>query len=176
MNYADKSHKVAFNKDPIHPLLTRGWKEMHDLFGFERNQEVVLFYFGNDLFGIYHTKKLETPEQIPTYHSRALSVGHTMHFYLQLNSLSVVSSHLRIHMEFEDYVRACSFRSLIISSDNGSQKRFEVFYIDEPVMKTAIGIEWKEFCTENGFKDRDILCFKFEIVNPKKVNVFKVRM
>lgn len=49
--------------------------------------------------------------------------------------------------------------------------------MDAPSRKTALGMRWKEFCDENGFNVRDILCFKFEIVNPKKSgHVFKVQM
>jgi len=94
MNFADKSHKVTFNKDHIHQHLTHRWKEMHDVLGFHRNQEVVLFYYGNDFFGIYHSKKLKSPDQIPTYHSRGMRVGQTMHFYLQFNAFTVAASHL----------------------------------------------------------------------------------
>lgn len=67
---------------------------MHDVFGFHSNEKVILCYYGDNLFGIYHSKKHENPDQIPTYHSIGLRVGCTMHFYLQLNALSAISSHL----------------------------------------------------------------------------------
>jgi hypothetical protein len=84
IDYKDKLHSVEFNQSFIHPLLTNGWREMKDVFGFDINQEVDFLYYGNNVFGLMFSKTLECYCQIPMYHSRYTRFGYTIEFIVDV--------------------------------------------------------------------------------------------
>jgi hypothetical protein len=79
IDYKDTLHTVTFNMSFMRPLLTNGWREMKDVFGFDTNQEVDFIYYGNNTFGLMCSKTLECCCQINTAVLRGLVV--------QLNSI-----------------------------------------------------------------------------------------
>ncbi|CAJ2645311.1 hypothetical protein L195_g014590 [Trifolium pratense] len=175
MDYQDKIHSVTFNKSVVHPLLTSGWKQMKDVFLFNPNQEIDFLYYGNSLFGMMCSKRLECVCQIPMYHSRFLKFGYTLDFYLQLSYDVLNKGFLNITGAFEDYMRYCDFKILIACCDNGMIIPFQVALTDEPFRTTSIGTGWEYFCQENRFVAGDVLCFKFNIWNySNSVNVYKI--
>jgi hypothetical protein len=94
IDYKDTLHTVEFNQSFIHPLLTTGWKEMKDVFGFELNQEIDFLYYGNSVFGLMCGKSLECHCQIPMYHSRFIRFGYTIEFYQDLTSDNITKPFL----------------------------------------------------------------------------------
>jgi hypothetical protein len=100
MNYKYTSHIVKFNKDMVFPLLTDGWKEMKDVFDFTDQQDVTLFYHGNNIFGIISSKPLQNYQQLPTYHSHAVILGHTSHFCVRLTNDIINNPYLVICYQF----------------------------------------------------------------------------
>ncbi|CAJ2667010.1 unnamed protein product [Trifolium pratense] len=86
IDYKDKMHSLTFNHSFIRPLLTYGWREMKDVFGFDINQEFDFLYYGNSVFGLMCSKSLDCSCQIPMYHSRFVRFGYTVEFYVQLTN------------------------------------------------------------------------------------------
>jgi hypothetical protein len=86
MDYRYTSHTVKCNKDLIFPLLKEAWTEMKDVFGFTDQQDITLFYYGNNLFGIISSKPLQEYVHLPIYHSHAYLPGHTSHFCVRLTT------------------------------------------------------------------------------------------
>ncbi|CAJ2645070.1 uncharacterized protein LOC123905280 [Trifolium pratense] len=132
IDYNDKFHTVIFNQSFIHPLLTIGWREMKDVFGFDVNQEVDVLYYGNGVFGLMCSKSLECCCQIPVYHSRFIRFGYTIEFYLQLTSDNINRSFLTIFDGFEEYLRSCNFKYIFVCCDNGTIDTFDVAVTDKP--------------------------------------------
>jgi hypothetical protein len=94
IDYKDTLHTVEFNQSFIHPLLTTGWREMKDVFGFELNQEIDFLYYGNSVFGLMCGKSLECHCQIPMYHSRFIRFGYTIEFYQDVTSDNITKPFL----------------------------------------------------------------------------------
>jgi hypothetical protein len=84
----------------VFPLLIDGWKEMKDVFDFNDQQDVTLFYHGNNIFGIISSKPLQNYQQLPTYHSHAVILGHTSHFCVRLTNDIINNPYLVICYQF----------------------------------------------------------------------------
>jgi hypothetical protein len=94
IDYKDTLHTVTFNMSFMRPLLTNGWREMKDVFGFDTNQEVDFIYYGNNTFGLMCNKTLECCCQIPMYHSRFVKFGFTIEFYIDVTSDNITKPYL----------------------------------------------------------------------------------
>jgi hypothetical protein len=84
IDYKETLHRVTFNMSFLRPLLTTGWKEMKEKFGFDTNQEVDFLYYGDSVFGLMCSKSIECCCQIPSYHSRFVRLGCTIEFYVDV--------------------------------------------------------------------------------------------
>jgi hypothetical protein len=87
-------HPVSYNMSFIRPLLTVGWKEMKDVFGFSINQEMEVLYYGNGVFGLMCSRPLECHCHIPMYHSRFIKLGHTIEFYIDVTADNITKPFL----------------------------------------------------------------------------------
>ncbi|CAJ2657469.1 unnamed protein product [Trifolium pratense] len=175
IDYKDKLHVVAYNKSSIRPLLTHGWSEMKDVFGFETNQEIDFVYYGKSVFGLMCSKTLDCFCQVPMYHSRFVKIGYTMEFYINVTLDNIVKPFLNVFGSFEDYLRSCNFEFFIVCCDNGTMHSFDIALTEIPFRTTTIGIGWDDFCTRGEFFVGDLLCFKFTLFNPTNVAfVFKI--
>jgi hypothetical protein len=94
IDYKNKMHSVSFNMSSIRPLLTNGWKEMKDVFGFAANKEMEVLYYGKNMFGLMCSKPLECHCHIPMYHSRFIKFGYTIEFYVDVTADNVVKPFL----------------------------------------------------------------------------------
>jgi hypothetical protein len=104
IDYKETMHNVTFNMSFLRPLLTTGWREMKDIFGFDTNQEVDFLYYGDNIFGFMCSKSLECCCQIPFYHSRFVRLGCTIEFYVDVTIDNIAKPFV---------VRSLKFRLLI---------------------------------------------------------------
>ncbi|WJX51562.1 DNA helicase [Trifolium repens] len=120
MDYRYTSHTVKCNKDLIFPLLKEAWTEMKDVFGFTDQQDITLFYYGNNLFGIISSKPLQEYGHLPIYHSHAYLPGHTSHFCVRLTTDINDKPFMNIFCEFEDFIRNSNINYMNVCCANGA--------------------------------------------------------
>jgi hypothetical protein len=94
MDFRFDAHIVKFNKDRTHPMLTDGWSQLRDVFDLHHNEELTFGYYGQDIFGILASKKFETEDQIPIFHSRCITPGKCVRFQVQLSHDSINKPYL----------------------------------------------------------------------------------
>ena len=61
-------------------MLTKGWTDLHKFNDFPDNVEVVLGYYGYNLFFVQMFKEVDNVCCIPKWHSRSKIPYETMHF------------------------------------------------------------------------------------------------
>jgi hypothetical protein len=98
-----KHHKLKFNNNYDNPLLlNEGWESFKKFHKLPDDVEVVLQYFGHDLFGVKSFKKLGGAATIPSFHSRSLAPNKTNFFEFELTPNRVdmpkIVSHLTLFM------------------------------------------------------------------------------
>jgi hypothetical protein len=77
-------HVVKFNQDRVFPLLNEGWPELKSRYDFIDMEEITIAYYGHHNFGVISHKPLLDIKQVPLFHSRALKIGYTMNFCVNL--------------------------------------------------------------------------------------------
>jgi hypothetical protein len=85
-NFLDKSHCLTSNENIVHPLMTNGWEEMPNVFGFAGNTVIKLGYYGSNLFRLMSISPLKDNLEIPVYHSRSMRYGNTSNFFVAMNT------------------------------------------------------------------------------------------
>ncbi|GAU31619.1 hypothetical protein TSUD_63680 [Trifolium subterraneum] len=175
IDYKDKMHSVTFNMSSIRPLLTYGWREMKDVFGFGINQEVDFLYYGKSVFGFMCSKPLDCYCQIPIYHSRFTRFSYTVEFFLGLTTDNVSKPFLNVFDAFEEFLRSSNFEFILLCCDNGCIDAIDIALTDKPFITTSVGIGWNNFCVRGEFVAGDFLCFKFTVLNGSNVTcVYKL--
>jgi hypothetical protein len=96
-------HKLKFNKNYVNPLLlNEGWESFKKFHNLPDDVEVVLQYFGHDLFGVKSFKKLGDATAIPAFHSRSFAPKKTTFFEFELTNMRVdnpkIVSHFTLFM------------------------------------------------------------------------------
>ncbi|XP_045800807.1 uncharacterized protein LOC123903843 [Trifolium pratense] len=176
MDYRFEHHVVTYNKDEVHPLVTDGWKDMRDVFDLHQNEVIEFAYHGQGLFGIMASRRFESEDQIPDYHSRSVSRGNSVRFQVELTRDNMSNPYLSIWNAFEIYVRNSNLNVITACCDNGTKTEMQFAKQDNPFWMTALGPGWFGFCRKNGFRAGDQLCFNFSLVNcgNNVVRVFKI--
>jgi hypothetical protein len=85
-NFVDKSHYITSNENIVHPLMTNGWEEMPNVFGFAGNTVIKLGYYGSNLFRLMSISPLQDNLEIPVYLSRSMRYGNTSNFFVAMNT------------------------------------------------------------------------------------------
>jgi hypothetical protein len=96
-------HKLKFNKNYGNPLLlNEGWESFKKFHNLPDDVEVVLQYFGHDLFGVKSFKQLGDEATISEFHSRSFAPKKTTFFEFELTPNRVdmpkIVSHLTLFM------------------------------------------------------------------------------
>ncbi|XP_045790781.1 uncharacterized protein LOC123885546 [Trifolium pratense] len=175
MDYRFEHHVVTYNKDEIYPLLTDGWTKMREVFDLHKNEEIHFAYHGEGMFGITASRRFESEEQIPNYHSR-YTRGNCARFQVELTRENIRNPYLSIWDLFAIFVRNCNVNVITACCDNGTKTDLQIAIHDNPFPVTALGPGWFAFCRKNGFRAGDGLCFNFSLVNSGNnvVRVFKI--
>ncbi|MCH89692.1 hypothetical protein A2U01_0010592, partial [Trifolium medium] len=163
MDYRFDEHFVTFNKDESHPLLMDGWHEMREVFDLHQNEEIQFAYYGKDVFGIMGSKRFETEDQLPNFHSRCVTPGTCHRFQVDLTRENIRNPYFDIWNAFAIFVRKSNFNVLTACCDNGTKTDLEVAIHENPFKMTAFGPDWFGFCRKNDFRAGDVLCFKFSL-------------
>ena len=91
-------HKLKFNKNYENPLLlNEGWESFKKFHNLPDDVEVVLQYFGHDLFGVISFKELAGGASIPPFHSRSFVPKKTDFFQFNLTNMRVDNPKLVSH-------------------------------------------------------------------------------
>ncbi|WJX46228.1 hypothetical protein P8452_33049 [Trifolium repens] len=174
-NFVDKSHYVTSNENIGHPLMTNGWVEMPNVFGFAGNIVIKLGYYGNNLFRLMSINHLQDNLEILVYHSRSMRYGNTSNFFVAMNTEIINRPYLSIFCHFVEYVRFHKIKDIKVCCDKGMTFSFNVAYTQKPSHTTSIGLGTKEFCSLKKFGPEDVVCFKFDDVNPISLtHVYKI--
>ncbi|CAJ2644773.1 unnamed protein product [Trifolium pratense] len=167
-----KYHRIMFNGDFSHPLLTKGWNSLRSYYGMEDEHfEIEIAYYGQNLFTIKKGQNIVDTSIIPNFHSRSTTLDQTLYFDHTITS----KSFLVFNADMSKYIDKNDFNCLVLCGKKGKKidANIESDYLELP--SCYIEDEWKTFCTRNKFKIGDRVRIKFASVNQSHmVHIFKI--
>ncbi|KAK2360331.1 hypothetical protein QL285_011009 [Trifolium repens] len=158
-------HKLKWNKNYENPLLlNEGWESFKKFHNLPDDVEVVLQYFGHDLFGVKSFKKLAGGASIPPFHSRSFVPKKTDFFQFKLTNMRVDNPKLVLDSDFAQFLRSYNLEYINLCGDNGMTMTLCVLNLGD-MLRTKLAYNWGEFSKSQQFKEGDLVTFKFELID-----------
>ncbi|PNX91516.1 hypothetical protein L195_g047647, partial [Trifolium pratense] len=83
-------HKLKFNNDYENPLiLIQGWNKFKNFHNLPDNVHIELIFHGNNEFEVHSVRELNSPNDIPPFHSRSIRPPHIAVFDFKLTQTLV---------------------------------------------------------------------------------------
>ncbi|BAT88727.1 hypothetical protein VIGAN_05231500 [Vigna angularis var. angularis] len=152
-------HVVTYNMDTVNPRITNGWGQMRNIYPERLNDSHISFdYVGNNNFHITIYFGACSQERRESFIYDGTNYPDTSLFSVKLTKSQARGSHLDLQIAFENLIRSKGLTQVMLLGQKDSVMCSVLVSVTRN--STKFGKGWKEFCTEYGLKEGDVLVFE----------------